>query len=126
MLTNSGSAPLLMIDDLGMRKLPSTAAEDLLEIIVRRYERASALITSNRPVDDWGKLFGDIAAVSALGDHGHPLIVESERFVSLRSFVSCTLVGDGASSTGSLVNDPATLASRQPTSNFAGPASAWR
>ncbi|MGH9218915.1 MAG: ATP-binding protein, partial [Vicinamibacterales bacterium] len=44
--------PLLIIDDLGMRKLPHTAAEDLLELIMRRYERASTLLTSNRPVDD--------------------------------------------------------------------------
>jgi DNA replication protein DnaC len=69
--------PLLIIDDLGMRKLPSTAAEDLLEIIMRRYERASTLITSNRPVDDWGKLLGDTAAVSAMLDrllhHAHLL-----------------------------------------------------
>ena len=48
--------PLLIIDDLGMRKLPHTAAEDLLELIMRRYERASTLLTSNRPVEDWGKL----------------------------------------------------------------------
>ena len=47
---------------LGMRKLPLTAAEELLEIIMRRYERASTLITSNRPVEDWGKLLGDSAA----------------------------------------------------------------
>jgi DNA replication protein DnaC len=55
--------PLLIIDDLGMRKLAHTAAEDLLELIMRRYERASTLLTSNRPVDDWGKLLGDTAAV---------------------------------------------------------------
>jgi hypothetical protein len=42
--------PLLIIDDLGMRKLAHTAAEDLLELIMRRYERASTLLTSNRPV----------------------------------------------------------------------------
>jgi DNA replication protein DnaC len=69
--------PLLIIDDLGMRKLPATAAEDLLELIMRRYERASTLLTSNRPVDDWGKLLGDTAAVSALLDrllhHAHVL-----------------------------------------------------
>lgn len=69
--------PFLMIDDLGMRKLPLTAAEDLLEIIMRRYERASTLVTSNRPVEDWGKLLGDAAAVSAMLDrllhHGHIL-----------------------------------------------------
>lgn len=45
--------PLLIIDDLGMRKLPLTAAEDLLEIIMRRYERTSTMLTSNRPVEDW-------------------------------------------------------------------------
>jgi DNA replication protein DnaC len=71
------SVPLLILDDFGMRKLPHTAAEDLLEIIMRRYERCSTLLTSNRPVDDWGKLLGDVAAVSAMLDrllhHGHVL-----------------------------------------------------
>jgi DNA replication protein DnaC len=71
------TVPLLILDDLGMRKLPLTAAEDLLEIIMRRYERASSLVTSNRPVEDWGKLLGDTAAVSAMLDrllhHGHLL-----------------------------------------------------
>ena len=43
------TVPLLIIDDFGMRKLPLTAAEELLEIIMRRYERASTLVTSNRP-----------------------------------------------------------------------------
>lgn len=69
--------PLLIIDDFGMRKLPLTAAEDLLEIVMRRYERASTLLTSNRPVEDWGKLLGDTAAMSAMLDrllhHGHVL-----------------------------------------------------
>ena len=45
--------PLLIIDDLGMRKLPASAAEDLLEIVMRRYERTSTILTSNRPLDDW-------------------------------------------------------------------------
>jgi DNA replication protein DnaC len=71
------TVPLLIIDDLGMRKLPSTAAEDILEIVMRRYERASTLMTSNRPVEDWGKLLGDSAAVTAMLDrllhHGHVL-----------------------------------------------------
>ena len=44
--------PLLIIDDLGMRELPVTAAEDLFEMVMRLYERASTLITSNRPVED--------------------------------------------------------------------------
>jgi DNA replication protein DnaC len=71
------TVPLLIIDDFGMRKLPPTAAEDLLEIIMRRYERASTLLTSNRPVEDWGTLLGDVAAVTAMLDrllhHGHVL-----------------------------------------------------
>jgi len=71
------TVPLLIIDDFGMRKLPMTAAEDLLEIVMRRYERASTLLTSNRPVEDWGKMLGDVAAVSAMLDrllhHGHVL-----------------------------------------------------
>jgi len=52
------TVPLLIIDDLGMRKLPLTAAEELLEIILRRYERASTLLTSNRPVEGLGKALG--------------------------------------------------------------------
>jgi DNA replication protein DnaC len=76
-MANLTTVPLLIIDDFGMRKLPLTAAEDLLEIVMRRYERASTLLTSNRPVEDWGKLLGDTAAVSSMLDrllhHGHVL-----------------------------------------------------
>jgi DNA replication protein DnaC len=71
------TVPLLILDDFGMRKLPHTAAEDLLEIIMRRYERFSTLLTSNRPVEDWGKLLDDVAAVGSMLDrllhHGHVL-----------------------------------------------------
>jgi DNA replication protein DnaC len=71
------TVPLLIIDDFGMRRLPMTAAEDLLEIVMRRYERASTILTSNRPVEDWGKLLGDVPAVAAMLDrllhHGHVL-----------------------------------------------------
>jgi len=62
------TTPLLIIDDLGMSKLPVTAAEDLLELVMRRYERRSTVITSNRPVEDWGKVLGDVAATSAMLD----------------------------------------------------------
>jgi DNA replication protein DnaC len=69
------TVPLLIIDDLGMRKLPSTAAEELLEIVMRRYERTSTFLTSNRPIEDWGKMLGDSVAVTAMLDrllhHGH-------------------------------------------------------
>src|SRR5262249_49354534 len=76
-LADLTTVPLLIIDDLGMRKLPHTAAEDLLEVIMRRYERASTMLTSNRPVDDWGKLLSDTADVTARPDrllhHAHVL-----------------------------------------------------
>ena len=76
-MTELATVPLLIIDDLGIRTLPLTAAEDLLEIVMRRYRRASTLVTSNRPVDDWGKMLGDTAAVTAMLDrllhHGHVL-----------------------------------------------------
>lgn len=76
-MANLTTVPLLILDDIGMRKLPMTASEDLLEIIMRRYERASTILTSNRPVDDWGKMFGDTAAVSTMLDrllhHAHVL-----------------------------------------------------
>jgi DNA replication protein DnaC len=59
-----------------MRKLALTATEEPVEI-VRRHERASTLLTSNRPVEDGGKLLGDSAAVTAMLDrllhHGHIL-----------------------------------------------------
>jgi DNA replication protein DnaC len=71
------TVPLLIIDDFGMRKLPLTAAEDLLGMVMRRYERASTLLTSNRPVEDWGRVLGDVAAVGAMLDrllhHGQVL-----------------------------------------------------
>jgi DNA replication protein DnaC len=74
-MANLTATPLLIIDDVGMRKLPATAAEDLLEVIMRRYERASTILTTNRPVEDWDKMLGDTAAVSALLDrllhHAH-------------------------------------------------------
>ena len=89
------TVPLLIIDDFGMRKLPLTAAEDLLEIVMRRYERASTLLTSNRPVEDWGKLLGDVAAVTAMLDrilhHGHVLKCGPR---SWRTKAAATAAGD--------------------------------
>jgi len=65
-----GETDLLVIDDLFLRKrVPDNAADDLLDIILTRYsKRKSTLITSNRPVEDWGKLLEDNAAASAILD----------------------------------------------------------
>ena len=79
-------ADLLVIDDLFLKKrLPQTAADDLLDVILERYRnRKSSLITSNRPVEDWGKLLGDNAAASAILDRllhrGHLLKFEGNSY----------------------------------------------
>ncbi len=59
---------VLILDEFGMKRLPKTAAEDLLEIFHRRYLNGSIIIATNRPVDDWGKILGDNAATSAILD----------------------------------------------------------
>jgi DNA replication protein DnaC len=59
---------LLIIDDMGMKQLPKRSGEYLFEIIMRRYEKRSTMMTSNRPLDDWGKLIGDVPAASAILD----------------------------------------------------------
>ena len=59
---------LVIIDDMGMKQLPSKSGEFLFEIIMRRYELKSTMMTSNRPVEDWGKLIGDIPAAAAILD----------------------------------------------------------
>jgi len=59
---------LLVIEDFGMRRLGETAAEDLLEIFMRRYEKGAIIVTSNRPVEDWGKILGDNAAAGVILD----------------------------------------------------------
>ena len=59
---------LLVLEDFGMKRLGTTAAEDLLEVFVRRHETASTLITTNRPTQDWGIFLGDVPAATAILD----------------------------------------------------------
>jgi len=59
---------LLIIDDMGMKHLPKRSGEYLFEIIMRRYETRSTMLTSNRPLEDWGKLIGDVPAATAILD----------------------------------------------------------
>lgn len=59
---------LLIIDDMGLKKLPKQAGEYLFEIIMRRYELRSTIMTSNRPLDEWGKLIGDVPTATAILD----------------------------------------------------------
>jgi DNA replication protein DnaC len=59
---------LLIIDDMGMKQLPKRSGEYLFEIIMRRYETKSTVMTSNRPLEDWGKLIGDVPSATAILD----------------------------------------------------------
>jgi DNA replication protein DnaC len=59
---------LLIIDDMGIKELPAKSGEYLFEIIMRRYEVKSTLMTSNRPIEEWDKLIGDVPAATAILD----------------------------------------------------------
>jgi DNA replication protein DnaC len=59
---------LLIVDDMGMKQLPRRSGECLLEIIMRRHENRSTVMTSNRPLEDWAKLIGDVPAATAILD----------------------------------------------------------
>jgi len=59
---------LLIIDDMGLKQLPKRSGEYLFEIVMRRYENRSTLMTSNRPIEDWGKLIGDVPSATAILD----------------------------------------------------------
>ncbi len=59
---------LLIIDDMGIKQLPPLSGEYLFEIIMRRYELKSTMMTSNRPLEEWGKLIGDVPAATAILD----------------------------------------------------------
>lgn len=71
------AADLLLIDDLFLRKLPAPASDELAEVLMNRYEEASTIVTSNRPIDDWARLLGDTVIVTPLLDrlmhHGYLL-----------------------------------------------------
>jgi len=61
-------ADLLIIDDMGLKQLPRRSGEYLFEIIMRRYELRATMMTSTRPIEEWGKLIGDVPAATAILD----------------------------------------------------------
>jgi DNA replication protein DnaC len=67
-LTKYLKPDLLILDDMGMKQLPRRSGEFLFEIIMRRYEVRSTMMTSNRPLEDWGKLIGDVPSATAILD----------------------------------------------------------
>ena len=78
---------LLIIDDMGMKQLPKRSGEYLFEVIHRRYELRSTMMTSNRPLEDWGKLLGDVPTATAILDrflHRAEIIAMSGRSYRLK------------------------------------------
>jgi DNA replication protein DnaC len=75
---------LLIIDDMGMKQLPRRSGEFLLEIILRRHEHRSTMMTSNRPLEDWAKLIGDAPAATAILDrflqHAHLISITGRSY----------------------------------------------
>ena len=73
---------LLLIDDLFLRRLPAGAGDELADVLMSRYEKSSTIITSNRVVEDWPKLLGDVVVAAPLLDrlmhHGHLLKFEGK------------------------------------------------
>jgi len=62
------SSDLLILDELGFRKLPNYSIDDFFEIISKRYEKGSVIITTNKPFEDWGEIFSDNTLASAILD----------------------------------------------------------
>jgi DNA replication protein DnaC len=75
---------LLVIDDLGLRKLSLQEAGDFYEIVVERHGRASTIITSNRHVDEWEVLFDDPilanSALDRLAHNAYQIVIEGESY----------------------------------------------
>jgi DNA replication protein DnaC len=59
---------LLILDELGFKKLPHYAADDFFEIIDKRYEQSSCIITTNKPFEQWQDVLGDNVLASAILD----------------------------------------------------------
>lgn len=60
--------PLLIIDEFGMKNIPANLSEDLMEIFHRRHKTGSTVICTNRPIEDWGRILGDVPAAGAILD----------------------------------------------------------
>jgi DNA replication protein DnaC len=96
---------LLIVDDMGMKQLPRRSGEVLFEIVMRRYETKSTLMTSNRPLEDWGKLIGDVPSATAILDrflHHASIIQITGKSYRLRNQAA-------ADSTGETDSKPANL-----------------
>lgn len=59
---------LLILDELGFKKLPSHSAGDFFDVIGKRYERSSTIVTTNKLFEQWGDIFDDAILADAIKD----------------------------------------------------------
>ena len=114
---------LLLIDDMGMKQLPKRSGEYLFEIILRRYETRSTIMTSNRPLDDWGKLIGDVASATAILDrflHHAEVIQITGKSYRLRQPGGPSPEGQGKASEAGSEEAAASKPARAPTGSPEG------
>ena len=75
---------LLIVDELGYLPFEPNAAHLFFQLVSRRYERGSMLITSNRAVGEWGTVFGDAVVATAILDrllhHSHVLTIRGDSY----------------------------------------------
>ena len=96
-LTRYLKPDLVIVDDMGMKQLPRRSGEVLFEIIMRRYETRSTIMTSNRPLEDWGKLIGDVPSATAILDrflHHAEVLTFSGKSYRLRKQAMAASAGD--------------------------------
>ena len=109
---------LLIVDDMGMKQLPKRSGEYLFEIIMRRYETRSTMMTSNRPLEDWGKLVGDVPSATAILDrflHHAEIVSITGKSYHLRNQAAESNAQDGDH--GSKPADQPTVGARPAGSN---------
>src|SRR5439155_2278060 len=75
---------LLIIDEIGYLPFEPNAAHLFFQLVSRRYERGSMLITSNRAVSEWGAVFGDAVVATAILDrllhHSHVITIRGDSY----------------------------------------------
>jgi DNA replication protein DnaC len=67
-LVHFAKPKLLIVDELGYLPFEPNAAHLFFQLVSRRYERGSMLITSNRAISEWGGVFGDAVVATAILD----------------------------------------------------------
>ena len=83
-LTHLSKPKLLIIDELGYLPFERRAAHLLFQLVNRRYERGSLILTSNQPVGNWGDVFGDVVLATAILDrllhHSHVITIKGDSY----------------------------------------------